>query len=104
GEGRDSFTAGDLVVRWRSPGPDDLLAIATEADPERALRRRCLTASVAGKPLDLSTLPADVLERADRAMADADPLAEVLVALSCPDCGTAFESDLDPGAFVWTEV
>ena len=34
-------------------------------------------------------------------MAQADPLAEVLVALQCPECGAAFDADLDPSGFVW---
>jgi hypothetical protein len=37
-------------------------------------------------------------------MADADPLAEVLVSLTCPECGTAFDADVDIASFVWSEV
>ncbi len=37
-------------------------------------------------------------------MADADPLGEVLAGLTCPDCGAAFEAELDVAAFVWAEV
>ena len=37
-------------------------------------------------------------------MADADPLAEVLVDIACPACGEAFVADLDVAQFVWAEV
>ena len=37
-------------------------------------------------------------------MAEADPLAEVLVDVACPACGTAFVADLDVGGFVWAEL
>jgi hypothetical protein len=54
--------------------------------------------------VDPAAAPADLLARAESAMAEADPLAEVMVGLSCPECGSAFESDLDLGSFVWEEV
>jgi hypothetical protein len=37
-------------------------------------------------------------------MAEADPLAEVLVDHSCSACGGAFTADLDVGSFVWAEL
>jgi len=97
--------AGEYVVDWRPPTPDDLLEAASAAEPGWALRRRCLVvASAAGDPVDPAAAPADLLARAEAAMAEADPLAEVMVGLTCPECGTAFESDLDLGSFVWAEV
>jgi hypothetical protein len=97
--------AGEYVVDWRPPTPDDLLEAAGAAEPGWALRRRCLVvASAAGDPVDPATAPADLLDRAEAAMAEADPLAEVLVGLTCPECGVTFESDLDLGSFVWAEV
>ena len=38
------------------------------------------------------------------ALAEADPLAEVLVDVACPACGEEFVADLDIGAFVWADV
>ena len=37
-------------------------------------------------------------------MAASDPLAEVLIALRCPECGASFDADLDPIGFVWTDL
>ena len=100
-----ALDAGEYVVDWRPPTPDDLLEAAGAAEPGWALRRRCLVvASATGDPVDPATVPAELLDRAEAAMAEADPLAEVLVGLTCPECGTAFESDLDLGSFVWAEV
>jgi hypothetical protein len=97
--------AGEYVVDWRPPTPDDLLEAAGAVEPGWALRRRCLVvASAAGGRVDPATAPADLLDRAEAAMAEADPLAEVLVGLTCPECGVTFESDLDLGSFVWAEV
>ena len=95
-------------VGWRLPDSVDVAAAAAAADAataERVLLERCVTA--AGGPdgeVDAAALPADVRAALARAMAESDPLAEVLVALSCPACETAFAADLDLSAFVWAEL
>lgn len=100
-----ALDTGEYVVDWRPPTPDDLLEAAGAADPGEALRRQCLAvASATGDPVDPAAVPAELLDRAEAAMAAADPLAEVMVGLTCPECETAFESDLDLGWFVWAEV
>ena len=82
------------VVEWRSPDSRDVAAAAEAVDAAdgraraaRALRRR-RRSSTAGR--------ARAPSRA--AMAEADPLAEVLVDIACPACGEAFVADLDVGA------
>ena len=95
---------GDHVVAWRSPDSRDVAAAAAAgdaADAERVLFERCVTS--AGE-LDPTALPASVRAALAAAMADADPLAEVLVGVSCPACGAAFAADIDVGAFVWAEL
>jgi hypothetical protein len=85
--------AGDAAASaagWRAPAPADLLAVAGDPDPVAALRARCLAA---GAPAPH-----------DSALAAADPLAETVLDLQCPDCGTGFAVDLDVGSFVWQEV
>ena len=37
-------------------------------------------------------------------MAEADPLAEVLVDVACPACGVEFVADVDVAGFVWAEL
>lgn len=83
--------AGEVEgARWRAPTPADLLAVAADPRPLDALRDRCVTGP--------ATAEIEAL------MAQADPLAETLLDLQCPDCGAAFAADLDLGAFVWLEI
>lgn len=104
-EESEGLVTEEYLVDWRPPTPGDLLEAADEEDAGLALRRRCLTvSSSAAEPVDPAALSDDVLDLVEKAMVEADPLAEVLVALACPDCQTDFESDLDLGAFVWAEV
>jgi hypothetical protein len=90
-----------FVVEWRSPDSRDLAAAAEAGDAEAAeavLLERCVT-SVRGVEL-----PASVRDAVSAAMAEADPLAEVLADVECPACGSSFVADLDVGDFVWSEV
>jgi len=92
--------AGGLVVAWRPPDSRDLAAAASAGDAaaaERVLLGRCVT-SVAGPDgeLDVTRLPAPARAALARAMAEADPLAEVLVGAACPACGVEFVADLAP--------
>lgn len=98
-------------LRWRSATWGDLAAAAQAAehgeDPEQVLLSRTVLVTredgteVARPPDDL---PAAVRSRLAAAMAGADPLAEVLVAVACPACGLEFDSDVDVASFVWTEL
>jgi hypothetical protein len=100
--------ADGFVVHWRPPDSRDVSAAAETGDPaaaERTLLARCVTSATGpGGVVDSTTLPANVRGEVSRAMADADPLAEVLVDVVCPECDTEFVADLDVGAFVWAEV
>ncbi len=102
--GSPTVEAGEYIVEWRTPTPDDLLQAAAASEPGRVLQRRCLTVAASGAPTDPTVMPADLLDRVEKAMSAADPLAEVIIALVCPECGMSFESDLDLGSFVWAEV
>jgi hypothetical protein len=99
---------GGFVVRWRPVSSRDVLAAAAAADAgaaERVLLARCVTrAAGPDGEVDVTELPPEVREELARAMADADPLAEILVDLDCPACGQAFVADLDVGTFVWAAL
>jgi hypothetical protein len=100
--------AAGFVVAWRSPDSRDVAAAATTGDAaaaERVLLGRCV-ASATGPDGEVggTALPREAREALARAMADADPLAEVLVDVACPACGASFVADLDVGALVWAEL
>lgn len=89
------------VLAWRPPTWTDLEELADADEPDRALLRRCVTVADAGDPTDL---PPETIEAIERAMMAADPLAEVLVALRCPECGLEFDTSVDLAEFVWIEL
>ena len=85
-------------VVWRSPDSRDVAAAAATGDAEAA--ERVLLERCAGS----ADLPAEVRAAVAQAMAEADPLAEVLVDVSCPACGEGFVADVDVPGFVWAEL
>lgn len=89
-------SAADMAALGRNPGAD-----------ERWLLDRCLLAihgpggtadvSPAGLPDEVATAVAD-------AMAEADPLASIELALACPDCGRDGVVLFDIVNFLWSEL
>lgn len=82
----------------RSPNSRDLEAAsdALYADAaERVLLERCV---------GVGELTDGARRAVAAAMAEADPLAEVLVDVACPGCDEMFVAELDVSAFVWAEV
>jgi predicted RNA-binding Zn-ribbon protein involved in translation (DUF1610 family) len=104
----DVVQAGDIALRFRLPDSNDLLAIAHCRDPEHAhetLLARCvIDATREGVPCASERLPEDVATALSRAMAAADPLADVRLSFTCPACGNPWETGLDPARFLWREL
>jgi hypothetical protein len=95
-------------VTWRLPDSDDVIAASAAGsadDAEGVLLGRCVSsASGPDGHVDAAELPRTVRDAVSRAMAEADPLAEIVISLTCPACSATFDADLDIAAFVWTEL
>lgn len=101
---REGFEA-----RFRLPTSGDLVAVArcsVDADAaRRSLLERCVTgASREGSEVSLAALPDSIVEAVEARMADADPQADVRLALDCPACGHKFLAAFDVVAYFWSEI
>lgn len=111
GDGPDTvidLRIGGFEVRCRPPRAVDLVA-AARTDHARAARDALLAATILaatrdGDPVTAASLPPHVVDQVGRRLAEADPLAEVRLAVTCPACGGAWHAVLDPAAFVWQEL
>lgn len=86
-------------VTCRLPDSVDLAAVA-DAPPGQAralLLERCTGA-------DPSALPAHVCDAIERALQDADPQADIRIALQCPACGHGWAMAFDVLAYLWSEI
>lgn len=71
----------------------------------RLLAERCVTSAMRdGAAVSAALLPEPVVAAVSEALTRADPRAELLLDLECPECGLSWDSPLDMGDFLWTEI
>jgi hypothetical protein len=92
------FEAEGRRIGWRLPDGADLAAAAACTDPADGallLVSRCVTESDSAP----AEMPEGVRAELARRVAAADPLLDVTLALTCPECAVIWDSTLDVGAF-----
>ena len=108
GNGTLALTIDEYEVRFRLPTSLDLAAALETGDPgwsRDALIGRCLYAAQRrGQAIPVKELPPGVVDAVIERMADADPQADVLLALCCPSCGHEWQVSFDIVSFLWSEV
>ena len=86
----------------------DLAAVEDMRDSRRAWRalvERCIVAARRrGKPVEACDLPDELLEAVDAAAADADPQADIVLNLTCPDCGCQGQLPFDIANQTWAKL
>ena len=107
GDGGEVAAAG-VELRYRVLSVGDLEAAAACADLATArqalVEAAVLEATIDDRPIAPSELPEAAVGALAERLAEHDPGAETVLALSCPGCGQAWEAQLDLSAFVWAEV
>jgi hypothetical protein len=106
GPGALSLRMDDWHLTFRLPSTADVAAVA-EFDPGnavRALLARCLLEVDGEGATAGQDLPQTLVDALGARMGDADPAADIRMALSCPQCGRAWESNFDIAAYLWLEV
>jgi hypothetical protein len=95
-------------VRVRLPNSLDLATIGAEQDVSsgrlRLVERCLITADLAGQPVSADRLPSRVIDAVEERMAQADPQADVRLAICCPSCGHQWQGVFDIVSFFWAEI
>lgn len=94
-------------VMFRLPDSRDLMEFERRPQPPdaRVLLRRCLLhLCFEGEALGVDALPEAVATAVSAAMAEADPHADLRLALACPACDHAWQAPFDIVAYFWTEL
>jgi len=103
-----SLQLAEYDVHFRLPNSFDLIAMPPRADPaaiRQMLLQRCLvSAQRAGADVDLSHLPPALLDQMVEQMEQADPQANMTLALTCPQCDHAWPAHFDILAYLWREL
>ena len=96
------------MVKFRLPNSKDLAAITDPSDEDatrRILLERCVTHIVQDeRHLDIDDLPPQVIDTITGKMAEADPQADVQLALVCPACANEWQESFDIVLYFWTEI
>lgn len=100
--------AAGHALTVKVPDGADQTAVAScesEAEALSLLVSRCvLAASVEGVPVEPAALPPEVIEALGEVLAERDPNAETLLALTCDRCGHPWTLVFDGGEFLWSEL
>jgi hypothetical protein len=95
-------------VQFRLPNSLDIMTIVSQQDLDIAkgtLIKCCLlSASRNGEQKSFDQIPSDVIDAVVKKMAEADPQADVRLALSCPTCGHKWQEPFDIMSFFWDEI
>jgi hypothetical protein len=90
------WSHGDVHVRFRPITSEDLLAVLHAGESETALLERSIIAGGDSRAIDGESFAA--------ALAAADPLADITLAMLCPECATEWSAQLDVVSCVWAEL
>jgi len=95
-------------VRFRLPNSLDLATLDLDAghqtNRQRLLTRCVVAARRAEREIPTDELPPEVVGAVAERMEDADPQADVQLALTCPKCGHGWQVTLDILSFFWSEI
>jgi hypothetical protein len=94
-------------IEFRLPNSLDLAALAGVEPAHRRqwLLAQCIQAAERDQTkLAADDLPPEIVAALAEALSQADPQANVQLALSCADCGHQWQTPLDIVSFLWTEL
>jgi hypothetical protein len=99
----------DTVLHCRVVTTADMIAAAGAGIPDFGdiLFSRCVTVAAAdgrGDPVPVTGLPGPAAAEVMTALAAADPLADVRLAVTCGECGHQWDVTFDIASFLWTEI
>ena len=92
-------------VTFTLPNSLNVAAVQAEAGGPLLLLQHCLVAAHhGGEPVPAERLPASVVTAITDRMAEADPLADIKLTLTCPACSHRWTAPFDIVTFFWTEI
>ena len=106
-----SFSEADYELQLRLPNSRDLLLV-TECGSREEMRARLFEQCVVQLAYHgqvesakrCEEIPAEIIELAIGRLGDADPQADVEIALTCPECGHAWQTNFDIVSYLWSEL
>jgi hypothetical protein len=102
------LTDGNTVIELRPVNSDDLRVVADASTVDEARRLLCQRCIVDikddGTQIPAAGIPERMVGEVSRALASADPRAELLIDMRCQACSNQWPLVLDVVSFLWTEL
>jgi hypothetical protein len=100
---------GDYSVKFRLPNSHDLRALQSASDvavkaDQQILQRCLLEATCRGESIAVEQLPETMVSAVSERMTEADPQADIELALECYQCHHQWDERFDIDSFFWTEI
>jgi len=106
--GAVSLSLADFEVSFRLPNSLDLAATEDQRDitaaRDRLLERCLLVVRHNGEETSTDQLPTSVVDTIIERMVQADPQADVQLALTCSACSHQWQAIFDIASFFWSEI
>lgn len=103
-----SFKREKIELKFRLPTSNDFILTETDSpndDFSRYLISLCITEIIRdSKHLKKEKLPENILKEIESRMEEADPMANIQLSLSCPNCGHHCNEIFDILSFFWKEI
>ena len=97
--------SGEYEIEYRLPTTADLLQIASGSGQSlTTLLDRCVVARRGDGSVQSTDLPATVIDKLSHSMAEADPYAEIQIAMDCAGCSHRWSMVFDVVSYLWTEI
>ncbi|MDX2032418.1 MAG: phage baseplate protein [Blastocatellia bacterium] len=98
--------SGTYFARFRLPNSIDFEEVAAypETARTRLLERCALSLSDQDRECSLSELPEELKQEVISRMDEADPQANIQLALNCSGCGHSWSAPFDIVSFLWREI
>jgi hypothetical protein len=100
---------GDYSVKFRLPNSHDLRALQSASDvavkaDEQILQRCLLEVTCRGESIAVEQLPETMVAAVSERMTEADPQADIELAVECYQCHHKWDEQFDINSFFWTEI
>jgi uncharacterized protein YbaR (Trm112 family) len=106
-QGETTLNIADFKMTFRLPTSLDLIAISgyvANGGTTPFLDRCLLSVQQGGVPVESDKLPPEIVESVIKSLAEADPLADIQLSLTCPSCEHRWRVLFDIVSFLWTEI
>lgn len=106
-EGASLDTGGHKMELCLPTSTDIMSALESSSseDPGTLILQRCIRSiEKDGHPVTADNLPQEVVEKAVKCIAEADPLADIRLDVTCPSCTHRWKAAFDIVSFLWTEL